>query len=149
MIPICIGNPFARLRPGSVLKSKSKVGNFVEIKESTLGEGSKVSHLSYIGDASIGDAVNIGAGTITCNYDGKQKWQTTIENGAFIGSNSSLVAPVTIGKDAVIGSGSIITQDAPASQLTLSARLEQRSLKSWKKTKKSKKYKKRKKLSIC
>ena len=124
--------PFARLRPGAVLKENAKIGNFTEVKKSTIGVGSKVNHLSYIGDATIGDEVNIGAGTITCNYDGENKWQTTIDDGAFVGSNSSLVAPVKIGKNAVIGSGSIVVKDAPASQLTLTQRLEHRSLKSWK-----------------
>lgn len=131
----CQVGPFARLRPGAVLKEQSKVGNFTEVKKSTIGAGSKVNHLSYIGDATIGDQVNIGAGTITCNYDGENKWPTTIDDGAFIGSNSSLVAPVKIGKNAVIGSGSIVAKDAPANQLTLTQRLEHRSLKSWKKQK--------------
>jgi bifunctional UDP-N-acetylglucosamine pyrophosphorylase/glucosamine-1-phosphate N-acetyltransferase len=128
----CQIGPFARLRPGAVLMEKAKVGNFTEIKKSTIGEGSKVNHLSYIGDASVGAQVNIGAGTITCNYDGENKWPTTIGDGAFIGSNSSLIAPVKIGKNAYIGTGSIVAKDAPAGQLTLTQRLEHRSLKSWK-----------------
>jgi bifunctional UDP-N-acetylglucosamine pyrophosphorylase/glucosamine-1-phosphate N-acetyltransferase len=128
----CQVGPFARLRPGTVLMEKAKVGNFTEVKKSTIGEGSKANHLSYIGDATIGEHVNIGAGTITCNYDGENKWPTTIGDGAFVGSNSSLVAPVKIGKNAVIGSGSIVAKDAPADQLTLTQRLEHRSLKSWK-----------------
>ena len=103
--------PFARLRPGAELGEQAKVGNFVEIKKSTLGKGAKVSHLSYIGDATIGVGANIGAGTITCNYDGFNKFQTNIGAGAFVGSNSSLVAPVTIGKGAYIGSGSVVTKD--------------------------------------
>lgn len=127
--------PFARLRPGAVLKEKVKVGNFVEIKKSILGTGSKAGHLAYIGDTTIGENVNIGAGTITCNYDGENKWQTNIDDGAFVGSNSTLVAPVKIGKDAMIAAGSILTKDAPAEQLTLTHRLEPRSLKSWKKKK--------------
>lgn len=133
----CQVGPFARLRPGAVLMEHAKVGNFSEVKKSTIGEASKVNHLSYIGDATIGNNVNIGAGTITCNYDGENKWPTTIDDGSFIGSNSSLIAPVKIGKNAVIGSGSIVAKDAPPNQLTLTQRLEHRSLKSWK-TKKQK-----------
>ena len=105
--------PFARLRPGSDIQSDAKIGNFVEIKNSTVGKGSKINHLSYIGDTVIGEDANIGAGTITCNYDGVNKHQTTIGDRAFIGSNTQLVAPVTIGDDAVIGAGSTITEDAP------------------------------------
>nr|WP_295659297.1 bifunctional UDP-N-acetylglucosamine diphosphorylase/glucosamine-1-phosphate N-acetyltransferase GlmU [Polymorphobacter sp.] len=111
--------PFARLRPGSELGAKSKVGNFVEIKKATLGEGAKVNHLSYVGDAEIGAGANIGAGTITCNYDGFFKYRTTIGAGAFIGSNSALVAPVTIGAGAIVGAGSTITADVPADALAL------------------------------
>ncbi|PHQ79438.1 MAG: UDP-N-acetylglucosamine diphosphorylase/glucosamine-1-phosphate N-acetyltransferase [Coxiella sp. (in: Bacteria)] len=136
--------PFARIRPGTVLMEGAKVGNFVETKKTTIGKGSKASHLAYLGDATIGDNANIGAGVITCNYDGENKWPTTIEEGAFIGSNTSLVAPVKIGKNAVIASGSIVTKDAPADQLTLTQRLEPRSLKSWKKKTKLKKTKSRK-----
>jgi bifunctional UDP-N-acetylglucosamine pyrophosphorylase/glucosamine-1-phosphate N-acetyltransferase len=111
--------PFARLRPGADLSSKSKVGNFVEIKSATLGEGAKVSHLTYIGDADIGANANIGAGTITCNYDGFFKYRTTIGEGAFIGSNSALVAPVTIGAGAYVGSGSVITENVSADALAI------------------------------
>ncbi len=122
--------PFARVRPETHLASHTKVGNFVEIKKSTVDKGSKISHLSYIGDASIGKNVNIGAGTITCNYDGIAKHKTIIEDGAFIGSNSQLVAPVTIEKGAYIGSGSTISKTAPANQLTL-ARARQVTIKGW------------------
>lgn len=111
--------PFARLRPGALIGSKAKVGNFVEIKNTDLGAGAKVSHLTYLGDARIGAEANIGAGTITCNYDGFGKYRTDIGDGAFIGSNSSLVAPVTIGKGAFVGSGSVITDDIPDDSLGL------------------------------
>ena len=111
--------PFANLRPDTVLSDNSKVGNFVEIKKSVVGHRSKVNHLSYIGDATIGVDVNIGAGTITCNYDGVNKSQTIIEDNAFIGSNSSLVAPVTIGRTATIAAGSVITDDVDANALAL------------------------------
>ncbi|WP_293884167.1 bifunctional UDP-N-acetylglucosamine diphosphorylase/glucosamine-1-phosphate N-acetyltransferase GlmU [Sphingomonas sp.] len=111
--------PYARLRPGAVLGEKSKVGNFVEIKKSTLGEGAKVNHLSYIGDADIGARANIGAGTITCNYDGFLKYRTVIGEGAFIGSNSALVAPVTVGPGAIIGAGSVITRSVAADALAV------------------------------
>ncbi|PLV55491.1 bifunctional UDP-N-acetylglucosamine diphosphorylase/glucosamine-1-phosphate N-acetyltransferase GlmU [Thermotoga sp. SG1] len=111
--------PFARLREGTVLKKLSKIGNFVEIKKSTIGEGTKAQHLSYIGDAYVGANVNIGAGTITCNYDGKRKNPTFIEDEAFIGSNTSLVAPVRVGKGALIGAGSVITEDVPPYSLGL------------------------------
>lgn len=107
----CTVGPYARLRPGTELGEDVKIGNFVEIKKSTLSKGAKVSHLSYIGDSELGEDVNIGAGTITCNYDGKNKHKTTIKSGAFIGSNTALVAPVTIGKDALVGAGSVITKD--------------------------------------
>ena len=113
----CSVGPYARLRPGSVLANRVKVGNFVEVKNSNLNEGSKVNHLSYIGDADVGSEVNIGAGTITCNYDGRRKHQTTIKDGAFIGSNSALVAPVTIGAGAYVGAGSTITEDVADGQL--------------------------------
>ena len=109
--------PFAHLRPESVLADQSKVGNFVEIKKSTIGQGSKVNHLSYVGDSSVGTGVNIGAGVITCNYDGANKSQTIIEDNAFIGSNASLVAPVTIGDTATVAAGSVITKDVDASAL--------------------------------
>jgi bifunctional UDP-N-acetylglucosamine pyrophosphorylase/glucosamine-1-phosphate N-acetyltransferase len=122
--------PYARLRPDSVLANDVHIGNFVEIKKSSVAAGSKINHLSYIGDATVGSKVNIGAGTITCNYDGVNKFRTVIEDGAFIGSNSQLVAPVTIGKNATIGAGSTITKDSPENQLTLS-RAKQISLAGW------------------
>jgi bifunctional UDP-N-acetylglucosamine pyrophosphorylase/glucosamine-1-phosphate N-acetyltransferase len=126
----CTVGPFARLRPGTILAPHSHVGNFVEIKNSDIGMGSKINHLSYVGDADVGEKVNIGAGTITCNYDGFNKHRTVIENNAFIGSNSSLVAPVTIGEGATIGAGSTISRNAPARQLTIS-RAQQRSIENW------------------
>ena len=122
--------PFARIRPESKIGKNAKIGNFVEVKKSTIGAGSKVPHLSYIGDSSIGMDVNIGAGVITCNYDGVNKHQTTIEDGAFIGSDSQLIAPVTIGKNATIGAGSTISKDTSEDTLTLS-RTKQTSLKNW------------------
>jgi bifunctional UDP-N-acetylglucosamine pyrophosphorylase / glucosamine-1-phosphate N-acetyltransferase len=111
--------PYARLRPGAVLAERVKVGNFVEIKKSTLGAGAKANHLSYIGDADVGPNANIGAGTITCNYDGYFKYRTVIGEGAFIGSNSSLVAPVKIGRDAIVGAGSAVTRDVADGELRL------------------------------
>jgi bifunctional UDP-N-acetylglucosamine pyrophosphorylase/glucosamine-1-phosphate N-acetyltransferase len=123
--------PFARLRPGTVLADGVHIGNFVETKNAVLGVGSKANHLSYLGDAVIGGKVNIGAGTITCNYDGVNKATTTIDDGAFIGSNSALVAPVTIGRAATIGAGSVITKDAPEGELTI-ARGRQETLPGWK-----------------
>jgi len=120
--------PYARLRPGTVLEDGSKVGNFVEIKKSKVGKGSKVNHLSYVGDALVGDKVNIGAGTITCNYDGKNKFKTVIKDSAFIGSNTSLIAPVTIGKNSLIGAGSSISKNVKDNSLAIT-RAEQRSLK--------------------
>ena len=132
----CVIGPFARLRPGTELAPGAHVGNFVEVKNSTLGKDSKANHLSYLGDASIGADVNIGAGTITCNYDGVNKHRTVIEDGAFIGSNSALVAPVTIGKDATIGAGSTIAADAPPGELTV-ARARQRSVPNWKRPQKT------------
>jgi bifunctional UDP-N-acetylglucosamine pyrophosphorylase/glucosamine-1-phosphate N-acetyltransferase len=125
--------PFARIRPGTVLEESVHIGNFVEVKQSTLGKGSKAAHLSYLGDAIIGAQVNIGAGTITCNYDGSKKHLTHIEDHAFIGSNTALVAPVTIGANATIGAGSTITKNAPADQLSLS-RSKQTSLE-WRRNK--------------
>jgi bifunctional UDP-N-acetylglucosamine pyrophosphorylase/glucosamine-1-phosphate N-acetyltransferase len=107
------------MRPNTVLKANVKIGNFVELKNTTMGEGSKAQHLSYLGDARVGAAVNVGAGTITCNYDGKAKYPTIIEDGAFIGSNTEIVAPVTIGKDAYIGAGSTITRDVPEAALAV------------------------------
>ncbi|WP_091242559.1 bifunctional UDP-N-acetylglucosamine diphosphorylase/glucosamine-1-phosphate N-acetyltransferase GlmU [Aquimonas voraii] len=127
----CTIGPFARLRPGTRLAAGVHIGNFVETKNATLGEGSKANHLSYLGDAVIGARVNIGAGTITCNYDGANKHRTTIEDGAFIGSNSALVAPVTVGAGATLGAGSTLTRDAPAGQLTV-ARARQQSFADWK-----------------
>lgn len=124
--------PFARLREGTRLAAKAKVGNFVEIKNSRIGADSKVNHLSYIGDADIGDSVNVGAGTITCNYDGANKHRTVIADGAFIGSDSALVAPVRIGRNATIGAGSVITRDAPDDALTVARAREQRSFAGWK-----------------
>ena len=126
----CKIGPFARLRPESVLAEEVHIGNFVEIKKSSVAAGSKINHLSYIGDTTVGSKVNIGAGTITCNYDGVNKSRTIIEDGAFIGSNSQLVAPVTIGKNATIGAGSTITKDSPENQLTLS-RAKQMSIPGW------------------
>ena len=111
--------PYARLRPGSVLKPGSRVGNFVEIKKSVIGKGTKVNHLSYIGDSQIGKKVNVGAGTITCNYDGIKKNKTKIKDKVFIGSNSSLVAPVTINESSVIGAGSVITKNVKKKSLAL------------------------------
>jgi bifunctional UDP-N-acetylglucosamine pyrophosphorylase/glucosamine-1-phosphate N-acetyltransferase len=112
--------PFARLRPQTVLKRGVKIGNFVEVKKSVVGEGTKASHLTYIGDAEIGSGVNVGAGTITCNYDGRKKHKTVIEDGVFVGSNTEIVAPVKIGKNAVIGAGSTITLDVPEDALAVS-----------------------------
>lgn len=122
--------PYARLRPGSVLAAGVHVGNFVETKNARIGEGSKANHLSYLGDAQVGAGVNIGAGTITCNYDGANKSTTTIADRAFIGSNSALVAPVTIGEGATIGAGSVIGKDAPAGKLTV-ARAKQVTVEGW------------------
>ncbi|ARN73981.1 bifunctional UDP-N-acetylglucosamine diphosphorylase/glucosamine-1-phosphate N-acetyltransferase GlmU [Oceanicoccus sagamiensis] len=133
----CDIGPFARLRPGSVLSNKAKVGNFVETKKANIGEGSKVNHLTYIGDSNIGKGVNVGAGTITCNYDGVNKSTTNIGDGAFIGSNSSLVAPVNIGSNATVGAGSTISNDVADEQLSV-ARGKQKNLDGWKRpTKKS------------
>lgn len=111
--------PYARLRPGAVLGEQSKVGNFVEVKKATLGKGAKANHLTYLGDAEVGEGANVGAGTITCNYDGFLKYRTTIGAGAFIGSNSALVAPIAIGAGAIVGAGSVVTQDVPADALAL------------------------------
>ena len=126
--------PFARLRPGTILKSGSRVGNFVEVKKSSLGKNSKVNHLSYIGDANIGQMVNIGAGTITCNYDGKNKNKTKIKNKVFVGSNSSLVAPVTLNENSVIGAGSVITKNVNKKSLALT-RSKQTEVKNYKRKK--------------
>ena len=112
--------PYARIRPGSILKDRSKVGNFVEIKKSTVGKNSKINHLSYVGDSELGSLVNIGAGTITCNYDGVKKNKTKIKDKVFIGSNSSLVAPITINRKSTIGAGSVITKNVKKNSLALS-----------------------------
>lgn len=128
--PDCRIGPYARLRPGSDLAGKVHLGNFVEVKNSQIGEGSKANHLSYLGDATIGRAVNVGAGVITCNYDGAHKHRTVIEDDAFIGSDCQLVAPVTVGSSATLGAGTTLTRDAPAGQLTLS-RPKQVSLTGW------------------
>ncbi len=116
----CRIGPFARIRPATHLGPRVHIGNFVEVKKSGIGEGTKINHLSYIGDATVGRHVNIGAGTITCNYDGARKHPTVIEDEAFIGSDTQLIAPVRIGKGATIGAGSTITRDAPPGELTLS-----------------------------
>ncbi|GAB1234509.1 bifunctional UDP-N-acetylglucosamine diphosphorylase/glucosamine-1-phosphate N-acetyltransferase GlmU [Ferrigenium sp. UT5] len=134
----CRIGPFARLRPGTKLDAEAHVGNFVEIKNSEIGHGSKANHLSYIGDSSVGQRVNIGAGTITCNYDGANKYRTVIGDDAFIGSDTQLVAPVTVGAGATIGAGSTITRDAPDNQLTLS-RSKQVSISGWQRPQKGKK----------
>jgi bifunctional UDP-N-acetylglucosamine pyrophosphorylase/glucosamine-1-phosphate N-acetyltransferase len=126
----CDIGPFARLRPGTQLGNKAKIGNFVETKKSIIGDGSKVNHLSYIGDADIGSEVNVGAGTITCNYDGVNKFKTTIGDNAFIGSNSSLVAPIEIGAGATVGAGSTVSKVAPEAQLTIT-RAKQKSIEGW------------------
>jgi bifunctional UDP-N-acetylglucosamine pyrophosphorylase/glucosamine-1-phosphate N-acetyltransferase len=127
----CRIGPFARLRPGPELADGVQVGNFVELKKSRVGAGSKINHLSYVGDTIVGKNVNIGAGTITCNYDGANKHQTVIGDNAFIGSDTQLVAPVTVGEGATIGAGSTICKDAPAGALTLS-RAEQKTWRGWK-----------------
>ena len=124
----CVVGPYARLRPGTNLRENVKIGNFVETKNTTFEDGSKANHLSYLGDAEIGQKVNIGAGTITCNYDGVNKFKTTIHDGAFIGSNSALVAPIKIGKDALVGAGSVITKDVDKNALSL-ARSPQKQVK--------------------
>ena len=126
--------PYARLRPGSILKSGSKVGNFVEIKKSTIGKGSKVNHLSYIGDTNLGKNVNIGAGTITCNYDGIRKNKTKIKDNVFIGSNTSLVAPITINEKSTVGAGSVITKNVNKKSLALT-RTNQLEIKNYKRKK--------------
>lgn len=130
--------PFAHLRPGTVLRKGAKVGNFVEIKKTELGEGSKANHLSYLGDAVIGKEVNIGAGTITCNYDGVKKYQTVIEEGVFIGSDTQLVAPVRVGAGALIAAGSTITRDVPPEALAIS-RIRQENKEGWVRRRKTKK----------
>ena len=131
--------PYARLRPGTILQADTHVGNFVELKNAQVDAGSKINHLSYVGDSTIGKNVNIGAGTITCNYDGANKHRTIIEDGAFIGSDTQLVAPVTVGKNATIAAGSTITKDAPADALTFCRAKDQKSIKGWKRPTKIKK----------
>jgi bifunctional UDP-N-acetylglucosamine pyrophosphorylase/glucosamine-1-phosphate N-acetyltransferase len=134
----CHIGPYARLRPGTKLADEVHIGNFVEIKNSDIAANSKANHLSYIGDATVGSRVNIGAGTITCNYDGANKYRTLIGDDAFIGSDTQLVAPVTVGKGATIGAGSTITKDTPEGELTLS-RSKQLSIKGWQRPQKGKK----------
>ncbi|HLB58216.1 MAG TPA: bifunctional UDP-N-acetylglucosamine diphosphorylase/glucosamine-1-phosphate N-acetyltransferase GlmU [Gammaproteobacteria bacterium] len=136
----CVIGPFARIRPGTVISEKTHVGNFVEIKNSAIGVATKINHLTYVGDSDVGNHVNIGAGTITCNYDGINKHRTTIKNGAFIGSNAVLIAPVIIGESAYIAAGSAIARDAPAHQLTI-CRAQARSIDHWEKPKKKEKEK--------
>ena len=123
--------PYARIRPGTTLKEGSKIGNFVEIKKSTLGKKSKVNHLTYIGDTSIGKSVNVGAGTITCNYDGIKKYRTRIKDNVFIGSNSSLVAPITLAENSIVGAGSVITRNVSKKSLALT-RSQQLEVKNYK-----------------
>jgi len=127
--------PYARIRPGTILKDGSKVGNFVEVKKSTIGKNSKINHLSYIGDSQIGKNVNIGAGTITCNYDGVKKSKTKIKDNVFIGSNSSLVAPVTVNENSIVGAGSVITKNVRKKSLTLT-RADQVEIQNYKRKKK-------------
>ena len=126
--------PYARLRPGTILKSGAKIGNFVEIKKSKIGKNSKVSHLSYVGDASVGENSNIGAGTITCNYDGAKKNKTNISDNVFIGSNTSLVAPIKIDKNSTVGAGSVITKNVKKNSLALT-RPNQQEVKNYKRKK--------------
>ena len=128
--------PFARLRPGTELAANTKVGNFVETKKAVVGEGSKINHLSYVGDASLGRNVNVGAGTITCNYDGVNKHQTVLGDGVFVGSNTSLVAPVNVAEQATIGAGSTITRDISEGELAV-ARGKQRNIAGWERPKKA------------
>ena len=127
--------PYARIRPNTILKEGSKVGNFVEVKKSVIGKKSKVNHLTYIGDSKIGKSVNVGAGTITCNYDGKKKYVTNIKDKVFIGSNSSLVAPITLGESSTIGAGSVITKNVKRKSLALT-RGEQKEIENYKTRKK-------------
>ena len=123
--------PYARIRPGTTLKEGSKIGNFVEIKKSTLGKKSKINHLTYIGDSSIGKSVNVGAGTITCNYNGIKKYKTRIKDNVFIGSNSSLVAPITLAENSIVGAGSVITRNVSKKSLALT-RSQQLEVKNYK-----------------
>ena len=131
----CIIGPFARLRPGTRLADSVHIGNFVEVKNSEIGAGSKANHLSYVGDTTVGSKVNVGAGTVTCNYDGVDKHRTTIGDGAFIGSGTMLVAPVSVGEQATIGAGSTITKPAPAGKLTVE-RSRQQTIENWKRPEK-------------
>ena len=133
----CLLGPYARLRPGTSLADEVHIGNFVEVKASSIGKASKANHLSYIGDSEVGANVNVGAGTITCNYDGANKNRTVIEDDCFIGSDATLVAPVRIARGSYIGAGSTISKDTPAGQLTV-ARAKQKSIPSWKPPKKKK-----------
>jgi len=136
--PQCVVGPYARLRPGAQLGADVHIGNFVEVKNSSIADHSKANHLAYIGDATIGSRVNVGAGTITCNYDGANKYRTVIEDDVFIGSDTQLVAPVTVGRGATLGAGTTLTKDAPPDQLTLS-RAKQLSVPGWKRPEKQKK----------
>ena len=133
----CRIGPFARLRPDTVLAEQVHIGNFVELKKSTVAQGSKINHLSYVGDSEVGSKVNIGAGTITCNYDGANKYKTIIGDNAFIGSDTQLVAPVTVGAGATIGAGSTITKNTPPDALTFS-RTPQKTLSGWQRPTKKK-----------
>jgi bifunctional UDP-N-acetylglucosamine pyrophosphorylase/glucosamine-1-phosphate N-acetyltransferase len=135
--PGSVVGPFARLRPGTVLAEDVHIGNFVEVKNSTIAAHSKANHLAYIGDATVGSRVNVGAGTITCNYDGANKHRTVIEDDVFIGSDTQLVAPVTVGRGATLGAGTTLTRDAPPDQLTIS-RAKQLAVPGWKRPVKKK-----------
>ena len=128
--PSRVIGPYARLRPGTELAEDVHIGNFVEIKNSQVAAHSKANHLAYVGDATVGSRVNIGAGTITCNYDGANKFRTVIEDDAFIGSDSQLIAPVTVGKGATLGAGTTLSKDAPAGKLTIS-RAKQMTIDNW------------------
>jgi bifunctional UDP-N-acetylglucosamine pyrophosphorylase/glucosamine-1-phosphate N-acetyltransferase len=128
----CIVGPFARIRPGTQLAKNVHIGNFVEVKNSQIGAATKINHLSYIGDSEVGKQVNIGAGTITCNYDGANKHKTVIKDNVQIGSDTQLVAPVVVGEGATVGAGSTVTQDVPPHELTLTHKLVQRIVKGWK-----------------
>jgi bifunctional UDP-N-acetylglucosamine pyrophosphorylase/glucosamine-1-phosphate N-acetyltransferase len=136
--PLGVVGPYARLRPGAALAEDVHIGNFVEVKNSTIAAHSKANHLAYIGDATVGSRVNVGAGTITCNYDGAHKHRTVIEDDVFIGSDTQLVAPVTVGKGATLGAGTTLTKDAPPDALTVS-RPKQISVAGWKRPVKQKK----------
>jgi bifunctional UDP-N-acetylglucosamine pyrophosphorylase/glucosamine-1-phosphate N-acetyltransferase len=136
--PGCRIGPYARLRPGTELGRDVHIGNFVEVKNSTIADHSKANHLAYLGDATIGQRVNVGAGTITCNYDGANKFRTVIEDDVFIGSDTQLVAPVTVGRGATLGAGTTLTKNAPPDQLTIS-RTKQLSIAGWKRPVKQKK----------